>query len=117
MQRNAKFFIGGGLGLILFLFIVGYAYYRSRDLVRGPQITVTSPHDNDTVSTALLEISGNMKNSTGETLDDRKIFLDTAGNFKEKLLLEEGYNIISLKAEDRFGRKVEKRLSLVYKPQ
>jgi hypothetical protein len=114
MRRDAKFFIGMALGIALFLFIVGYAYHRSKDLISGPIITVFSPQNNEILNNPLVEIQGNIKDSISETLDERKIFLDTSGNFKEKLLLQNGYNIISLKAVDRFGRKTEKRLDLVY---
>ena len=48
-------------------------------------------------------------------MNDRKIFIDQQGNFKEKILLSYGYNIITMKANDKFGRNTKKKLELIYK--
>ena len=38
------------------------------------------------------------------TLNGRQIFTDKNGNFKEALVLENGYTVATLRAEDRYGR-------------
>lgn len=115
MERNAKFI----LGLIIFALaasiIGGYAYVRSRDFLMGPQITVTSPVDGGTLSEAPVTVEGTAQNVAYITLDGAPIFADSKGYFSQKLLLLPGYNILTVNAQDRFGKKVEKTLELVYK--
>ena len=48
-------------------------------------------------------------------MNDRQMFTDEEGEFSEKLLLSYGYNIITVKAKDRFGRETKKTLELIYK--
>lgn len=117
VKRDVTFLLSIGVGLLLFLTIASYAFYKTRDLVKGPTITIFTPQNGMTTTSSLIEMRGNMKNVSAVTLNDRKIFLDEAGNFKEKLLLSEGYNIITIKAEDRFKRTVEERLEIVFNKQ
>ena len=97
----------------IILLVVGYAYLKTKDYIAGPQITITSPLNGSSVSNSLIEIVGTAKNISFISLNDRPIFIDESGNFKEKLLLYSGYNIMSVKAEDRYKRKVEKNLEVI----
>ena len=107
------------LRIIIILTVAGlvfvYAYYKTKDFIRGPVITVAYPINGETVNNSLLKIEGKATSIAYISLDDRQIFTDEAGNFKEKLLLFPGYNIISIKASDKFGRDIEKTLEVVYK--
>lgn len=95
------------------LIVVGYAYLKTKDYIAGPQITITSPTNGSFVSNPLIEITGVTKNISFISLNDRPIFIDEKGNFKEKLLLYPGYNIMSIKARDRYKRTVEKNLEVI----
>ena len=101
--------------VIIILTIAGYAYYRTKDFIIGPTITIHSPRDGELVNLSLVEIYGTAKNISYISVNDRQVFTDEEGKFKEKLLLYPGYNIISIKAIDRFERDIEKTLELVYK--
>ncbi len=41
--------------------------------------------------------------------------MDEKGNFKEEILLSSGYNAITIKASDKFGRNTEKIIEVIYK--
>ena len=97
----------------MILLVVGYAYLKTKDYIAGPQIIIISPLNGSSVSSPLIEIVGTAKNISFISLNDRPIFIDESGNFKEKLLLYSGYNIMSVKAEDRYKRKVEKNLEVI----
>ena len=114
MERNAKFLIGLGLFCLGALAIGFYAYEQSREYLRGPQVVIDQPTDGQVFSTAPIVISGNAQNVAYITLDGASIFVDAKGDFSQKLLLEPGYNILTVAAQDRFGKKVEKTLELVY---
>ena len=48
-------------------------------------------------------------------MNDRPIYIDEAGAFSERLLLSEGYNILKVSAWDKFNKKTEKLIEVVYK--
>lgn len=91
-----------------FVVIVGYGLWRSSALIKGPEIAISSPIDGGTVLSTITTISGRADRISAIFLDGKQIFTDNEGFFKETLLLAEGYNIIQVKARDRFGRETEK---------
>ena len=97
------------------LALVGYGLFQAKKIITGPEISVASPLNGGTVSDEAVDISGVAKNIASISLDDRPINIDETGNFKEKLMLYPGYNIITLKAHDKFGSAIEKKVELVYK--
>lgn len=97
------------------LCFLGYTGYEIQKLFMGPKIVILSPTNGAVISNSEVEVSGTTKNINDISLDDRKIFVDEQGNFDEKLLLSYGYNVISIKASDKFGRKVEKVVEVTYK--
>ncbi len=100
---------------IILLFVLAYTAYEIQKVVFGPRIEILSPTNGSLISTSLTEISGIAKNINTISLNDRKIFIDEQGNFKEKILLSYGYNVIAIKASDKFGRNTEKIIELIYK--
>jgi len=113
-DKTRKFLKIGIICLCAF-FILGYSLYETQKIVMGPKITFTNPLNGSTVSDSLVDVVGNAKNITNISLNDRKIYVDEKGNLSEQILLSYGYNLLSVKAEDRFGRKIEKTLEVVYK--
>jgi hypothetical protein len=101
--------------VILIIIFVGYTLYEIQKIVLGPQIEVLYPQNGIMISNSFTEISGIAKNIKEISLNDRKIYIDEQGNFKEQLLLAYGYNVLVLKASDKFGRKTEKVIEVIYK--
>jgi len=99
----------------LLIFIAGYSYYQGRSLIAGPQINIEEPKNGTEVTETLLQIKGRAKNVSFISMDGRQIYIDNDGIFREKLLIEEGYNIIKFSATDKFGREESKILELVLK--
>jgi len=100
---------------IILLFLFGYTTYEIQRVLFGPKIEILSPANGSLVSNSLTEVSGNAKNIKDISLNDRKIFIDEEGNFKENLLLSYGYNAFTIKATDKFGRGEEKTIEVIYK--
>ena len=101
--------------LAVVLFIAGYAYFRSENLLKGPAITIESPVTGLTVENDQVAVTGEVKRISSLFMNGRQIFTDESGRFSESLLLAYGYNIIELKAQDKFGRGVTKTIELVLK--
>ena len=99
----------------VFIFIVfGYSVYQSRNIVKGPSIIITEPENGTSFNHSPITIKGQAFNNTEISIDNRLIFIDEKGIFKEKYLLSPGYNIITIVAKDKFGKTVKKILELVY---
>lgn len=115
MNRNAAYYLKTG-SLILFVIIVlGYSFFQIRNVILGPEISLESPLDGQTYTHDLIEIKGTAKNVNYLTLNDKPIFTDTEGNFEQHALLFSGYNVIKLYAENKFGKKTEKIIQVIYK--
>ncbi len=63
----------------------------------------------------VLKVTGNAKNATSLTLNGREISIDQSGNFNETIMLLSGYNVITIKAEDKFGYTDEEDYKLMGK--
>ena len=113
MMHNTRLLLKTSLFTLIILGVAGYSYYQAWDFLVGPRLTILSPSNGATVENALVDIEGIAENIAHITLNDRPIFIDEAGAFKEKLLLSRGYNIMEVTAEDRFGRETNKTLELV----
>lgn len=109
MRRYTKI-----ITIILLLASIGlYAFFQGYELIKGPVVEITSPTDNSSVADPSILIEGYAKNISFIYLNGRQIFVDTEGMFDEKLLLLPGYNIISIRATDKFNREVRRELHLI----
>lgn len=115
MKKDIKTIIAFFAIGLLFLGIAGYAYSRTRNVIAGVSITLPDIEDGQTFTDPVVEMKGRAKNAVKVLLNDREIGVDKDGNFDELLLLLPGYNIITLEAEDRFGKKIEKNYHVYLK--
>lgn len=98
-------------GLILIL--VGYMTYQARNIIQGPQINLTDTYT-PVSEDRLVLITGNTKNIVRILVNGREIHTTSDGTFAHRLILENGYTIVTLSAHDRFGRSTTITRSYVY---
>lgn len=110
--RNILKFTSIIIGL---LFMVAYVSFQARYLIVGPQILMTDAPD-QLQNERQVFLSGTAYNISHLWLNDRPIYTDAKGNFKEALVLENGYTISTLRAEDRYGRETKVKKEFVYVP-
>ncbi len=115
MTSNAKKIIKLVGFSIFFVLIVSYAIFVSRDLLLGVKIKDVNLVDGSTFSESVIKINGNARNAISLTLNGREISINEEGDFEETIALLSGYNIISLRAQDKFGQTDEKNYKLIYK--
>lgn len=101
--------------LLIIVIIGGYTMFRAKTITEGPSISVTEPKNGSIVEEAPIKITGIAKNISFINLNGAQIFTNESGDFSEEILLSHGYNVIMLEAEDRFGRKTETSLQIIYK--
>lgn len=100
---------------VLFCLVLGYVSFQARFLITGPQIALeNSPAQLQNERKIFLE--GRAVNISRLWLNDRQIYTDASGNFKEALILENGYTVATLRAEDRYGRETTLREDFYYAP-
>ena len=114
-RRETKFYLKTILIAIFLITLFGYGIFEIWNYATGPKIIISLPTNGSAVSESLISIEGQGKNTKEITLNDRAIVVDEKGNFTEKILLSYGYNVLELKAEDRFGKMTEQKLQIVYK--
>lgn len=100
---------------IFFILIIIYAVFISKDLIFGIKITEVNLSDGAVFTENILKLTGNAKNAIKLTLNGREISIDQAGNFNETIALLPGYNIVTIKAQDKFGYTDEKNYKLMLK--
>jgi len=119
MQNQAKKIVKiAGISLF-FLLIIIYAFFRSKDVllgvkIRNVEIDGAPIQSGATITANSMEITGNARNAVDLTLDGREISIDQAGNFDEPIALLPGYNIINIRAQDKFGHTDEKNYQLMH---
>ncbi len=114
MNTNAKkIFTTAGISLF-FVLILSYAFFVSKDLLFGIRIRNVNIEDGARFNESVQDITGNARNAIKLTLNGREIPINQEGDFKETMALLPGYNIISLRAEDKFGYIDEQNYKLMY---
>jgi hypothetical protein len=99
---------------IFFVLLLVYAFFRSRDLILGVKIKNVSLKEG-AYQEQVLNVAGNAKNAIKLSLNGRSITMNQAGDWNEAIALLPGYNVVSIKAEDKFGYVDEKNYKLMYK--
>ena len=104
--------------LLLLLIVVGlakYAQFQARNFIEGPEVFLTNTPE-PVQQNRVIDIEGTTKNIVSITLNGRQIYVTENGDFHEKLVLESGYTIMTIQAEDRFGRTTNLTREFVYVP-
>ena len=102
--------------VIVFVFLVFYAFYQARQFLSGPRVSITSPDEGALLHSSILIVQGSARNVAEVFLEGRRVFVDENGAFREELLLAPGSSTIEIRARDKFGRTVHKRRTITYQP-
>lgn len=105
------------VGVVIFLIFAfgAYGLYKAKAYLEGPQITIEYPQNGQSTSTSYTKITGKASHISSLYINGKQVFSNKQGQFEEGLLLAKGYNIIEVKANDKFGRETKKILELVLK--
>lgn len=105
MQKDFKKQMNTGVFIIFFIFIVMYGFFQARSIILGVKIKDLNIQNNSVFQENPVKITGNTKNAIFVSVNDREITIDKNGNFEEHIALLSGYNILEIKAEDKFGNQ------------
>ncbi|OGI61215.1 hypothetical protein A2645_00485 [Candidatus Nomurabacteria bacterium RIFCSPHIGHO2_01_FULL_39_9] len=103
----------GALALF-FVVVVGYAYFKTKDLFHGVSLQINGLIDNGNYSEPAVEITGLARKTKNLSINGEEIFISPEGTFRDLRILLPGYNIITIRAVDRFGKATEKIYKVTY---
>jgi len=104
---------------IFFLLIVAYGLWGSHNLIFGIKIKNVNidnapAAEEMKIEKAVIEVTGNAKNAINLVLNGREISINQTGDFNETIALLPGYNIVEIKAKDKFGYIDKRDYQLTY---
>ena len=111
-DKNIKWWLGFSSCVVLFAVIGVFAYMKMSFLFKGVQIIATVEKSE---GSTLAKVTGKAKNAIYITLNGREIFIDKDGSFSEPIALISGFSVITIDAQDKFGKSKEKKFQIVYK--
>ncbi len=97
------------------MFVLIYVIFQARYLIVGPQINLENNLSIRQNERQVL-LTGVAFNISRLWLNDRQIYTDAQGKFEEALILENGYTVATLRANDRYGRETKVTKPFVYTP-
>ena len=100
--------------VLIVLIIVAYGISRSLNYARGPKINLNNPIDGSTATSSVIELIGRVERANNLTINGHPTTIDEQGDFKTNILLFSGINVITIRAEDQFGRNTEITRTLVW---
>jgi hypothetical protein len=98
--------------VLFFVLIVGYAYFEARGVLYGPSIQVGT--NVTEVTDPFISIQGKADRIADLSMNGRPISVTEDGAFNEPYLLSPGLNRIMLDATDRYGRKTQQIVQIIY---
>lgn len=103
-----------GVGILIGITLI-YVLFQARNLIQGPAIILTDTYT-PVHQDKIITLSGKAENIVKLTLNGKEIHTDAEGVFSHDVVLERGYTIVTLAAQDRFGRSTSVVREYVYVP-
>lgn len=110
-DKNIKWWLSK-VSFIVFFIVIGIFAYTKMDFIFYGVDVKASINQNE--NSRIVEIKGNAKNANHLSLNGREIFIDKDGSFSEPLALLPGLSIVTINAEDKFGKTKEKKFEVIY---
>ncbi len=95
------------------LFVLGFVGVKLYPIIHGPRINVSTIINGGSVTEPMIRISGTASFTQELIINGKKLALSPDGSFGENLVLNPGYNIISVQGSDRFGKKTDQMYAIV----
>ena len=111
-DKNIKWWIGVVSCTILFSIIIVFSYMKMSFLWNGINIIAKIERNGDS---PMAMINGKAQNATFISINGREIFIDKDGSFSESIALIPGLSVVTINAEDKFGKSKEKKFEMIYK--
>lgn len=95
------------LFISLFVFIIFYGFAESKAIIDGVKIKISGISNGFTYKDNILKISGSAYHAKELYLNGSPILTEVNGDFNTDLVLQNGYNVVTVTAVDKFNKKSE----------
>lgn len=102
--------------VLVILGIFFYLWYQVSGLSRSPDLSLNNPIQDKTVTESTITIVGSVELDSSLTINEQPIHVDSDGNFKESIGLQEGVNVLKVTASNRFGKQTTIERRVMYEP-
>jgi len=106
----------GGVSILIVIVIAGYFLREVGNFSKPPRLEIGRPQENETVTEGKIAIEGSTDEGVKLQINGEGVGLGKGGLFQTDIVLMKGINEINLQAENKFGKKAEKRLVVNYDP-
>jgi hypothetical protein len=93
-----------GFVTIFIVSVLTFVGFKIYPIIHGPAINVTTLVNGGNISDPMIRISGNAAFTQQLVINGKNLNLAPNGAFDEKLILNPGYNVVTLTGSDRFGK-------------
>ncbi len=83
--------------------VIGFVGLKLYPLVHGPEVDLMTLSNGANLKDPMIRVSGKALYTKDLVVNGNQLPLSPDGSFDEKLLLNPGYNLITIAAKDRFG--------------
>lgn len=89
-----------------------YLYREVNSFVSEPRLFIIKPSDGSTVEGKIVHVTGVAEKDAMVTINDQGVIVNEKGEFSEDIGLQEGLNVIKVKARNRFDKETVKSVSV-----
>lgn len=102
-----------GIGIsILSLLVLAYLGFEYSKFVKPPEITITSPKENEIVLDETVKVSGSTSTDAVVTINNQPVILDSEGKFVTEILIAKDTKSLAFRAVSRSGKVTEKIVNI-----
>lgn len=101
------------MGLVIF----SYVGYQFSQIFKNPILTINDPKNNSKIEDDNVIVAGLTDPGNKVYINGFEIAPDPNGEFREKISLQEGTNVIKITAKSRLDKTTETELNIVSKPK
>lgn len=114
-QEKNILLISRGIISLVVLGILGFIGFRLYPIIHGPRIHVETLTNGETLMDSMIRISGIADYTQQLIVNGKELPLSPTGSFDEKLILNPGYNLVTIAASDRYGKTTNRSYIVVLK--
>jgi cytoskeletal protein RodZ len=104
-----------GVVLFVVLAVLIFLSIKVQQIFIPPVLSISYPQDGSVVVSKQIVVSGKSEPEVELIVNNRKIFVDSEGNFETTIDLQTGLNLIKISAKKRYSRVKESDIRLLYK--
>jgi len=103
-----------GLGILVGLFFLGYLWYEISGFAIAPKLIIDEPSQKELqINKDQLLIKGRTDSNAVLTINQEPVPVNQQGRFREKVQLQPGLNLLTLKAVTNGGKESSKEIKVI----